>query len=838
MTVQDILERLKGVKRSGSGYVACCPAHDDRAASLSVSQGADGKVLLKCFAGCSCEQICSAIGVTIKDLFPRRENEGAGRGLNIEAVYDYYDPEGRPLIRVLRLIPKSFRRQSPDGKGGWAWGGTGDVHALYRWPQLKAACAAGQVVFLVEGEKDCDNLVRAGAVATTALGGASKWCDSYGVEFRGAAVVYIIADNDAPGRKHALAAKATLTVAGCERVRCVTLPADINGSKVKDVSDALLAGWTLDDIAQHCATAAEVGAEPERSNDKNDLPWDKPLVDCLAIAIDREHRLIEGRLPAERKRKVIIEVSLHWLREHGAFYRDIEVPTLAGAYYFSRDMRELLSVESEVFGTWLAWISGLNRATVECRALLMAVGDAAMHADYSARINPSMYWERRDDRVYLSCGDGRMARITADGVELVDNGTDNVLMRSGRTCADWKLLPEAEAVPAWDVGVVGGISSTTESASLLLSLWLLSLPLNLKNRPPLSLCGDVGSGKTRAAIGLYEILGMVPRVSSADRSEKGADDFWVSVHFGGVSTIDNVDSKCRWLPDAVASAATGGRREKRRLYTDEDLIFLSARSAIIITSANPLYATDAGLADRLINIEFERVERDTRDGALSEEVESKRDAIMSWIAWTLSKALAVGESVPYVLNRRHPDWANWCWKCGKALGLETETESALRAAERSKARISVLADTFIGAPLYRTMERYARLWEGSAEGIRSLLIANESYDDRMQQQLSAHRIGVYLRSNRVALQEVFNLSSRIVRGQTWWSITPPSANLPYKSEEISNCGGDGGDKVPFINSTELNKKIEEVKNGANIPTIPTTSTQNEDDWDPYEEWED
>lgn len=830
MNLPEILERLKGVKKSGNGYIACCPAHDDRAASLSISQGADGKILLKCFAGCSCEQVCSAIGVTIKDLFPRRDVEGAGRNLTIEATYDYQDPDGRPLIRVLRLVPKSFRRQSPDGQGGWRWGGTSDVHALYRWPQLRAACAAGQVVFLVEGEKDCDNLVRTGAVATTALGGASRWCDSYGVEFRGAASVYIVADNDAPGRKHALAAKATLTLAGCERVRCITLPAEINGCKVKDVSDALLAGWTLDDIAQHCATAAEVGVEPER-NDKEDLPWDKPLQDCLAIAINREHRLIEGRLPAERKRKVIIEVSLRWLREHGAFYRDIEVPTLAGAYYFSRDMRELLSVESEVFGTWLAWISGLNRATVECRALLMAVGDAAMHADFSARINPSMYWERRDDRVYLSCGDGRMARITVDGVELVDNGTDNVLMRSGRTCAEWHLLPESESVPAWDVGVVGDVSSTTESASLLLSLWLLSLPLNLKNRPPLSLCGDVGSGKTRAAIGLYEILGMVPRVSSADRSEKGADDFWVSVHFGGITTIDNVDSKCRWLPDAVASAATGGRREKRRLYTDEDLIFLSARSAIIITSANPLYATDAGLADRLINIEFERIERDTRDGALSEEVESKRDAIMSWIAWTLSKALAVSDTLPYVLNRRHPDWANWCWRCGKALGLETETEKTLRAAEKSKARISVLSDTFIGAPLYRCMQEIGQIWEGTAEGIRSLLLQHESYDERMQTMLSAHKIGVYLRSNRVALQEVFNLSSRIRDGHTWWRLTPPDSILPISEREFS---GDSGDNMPVINSTEKIKIIEEVKNKGNIPTIPTEK----EGWDPYKAWED
>ena len=46
--IQNVLGRLKGVKQVSGGYVACCPAHDDKHPSLSVTEK-DGKVLLEHF---------------------------------------------------------------------------------------------------------------------------------------------------------------------------------------------------------------------------------------------------------------------------------------------------------------------------------------------------------------------------------------------------------------------------------------------------------------------------------------------------------------------------------------------------------------------------------------------------------------------------------------------------------------------------------------------------------------------------------------------------------------------------------------------------------------------
>jgi hypothetical protein len=55
------LARGLGGRRSDNGWVARCPAHDDRDPSLSIGEGVDGRLLLCCFAGCSWSEIRHAL---------------------------------------------------------------------------------------------------------------------------------------------------------------------------------------------------------------------------------------------------------------------------------------------------------------------------------------------------------------------------------------------------------------------------------------------------------------------------------------------------------------------------------------------------------------------------------------------------------------------------------------------------------------------------------------------------------------------------------------------------------------------------------------------------------
>lgn len=70
MRIERFLELVDGVKRSGDHWMAKCPAHDDSTPSLSIGEGRDGRVLIKCHSGgCSFESIVSALGLEPSDLF-------------------------------------------------------------------------------------------------------------------------------------------------------------------------------------------------------------------------------------------------------------------------------------------------------------------------------------------------------------------------------------------------------------------------------------------------------------------------------------------------------------------------------------------------------------------------------------------------------------------------------------------------------------------------------------------------------------------------------------------------------------------------------------------------
>jgi hypothetical protein len=71
VTAEEFTRHLELVRRSGSGWVAKCPAHDDSSPSLSICVGNEGRILIKCHAGCAVPDIVSALGFQMSVLFGR-----------------------------------------------------------------------------------------------------------------------------------------------------------------------------------------------------------------------------------------------------------------------------------------------------------------------------------------------------------------------------------------------------------------------------------------------------------------------------------------------------------------------------------------------------------------------------------------------------------------------------------------------------------------------------------------------------------------------------------------------------------------------------------------------
>ena len=70
MQAENLVVYLGQVKKTHSGWMACCPAHDDSSPSLSIKQAND-RILMHCFAGCSVGSITAALGLNMGDLFSR-----------------------------------------------------------------------------------------------------------------------------------------------------------------------------------------------------------------------------------------------------------------------------------------------------------------------------------------------------------------------------------------------------------------------------------------------------------------------------------------------------------------------------------------------------------------------------------------------------------------------------------------------------------------------------------------------------------------------------------------------------------------------------------------------
>jgi 5S rRNA maturation endonuclease (ribonuclease M5) len=202
----DLLERLDKVRKTPKGWQACCPAHEDRNPSLSITEAGD-KILLKCFAGCEVDAICAALGVATGELFadaPKGVRKGGARPSraaqsvkrSLVDTYVYYDEAGAELYRIDRLengTGKTFRQYRMIG--GKRDNSLGDVRrVLWRLPML----ATVEDVCIVEGEKCVNALESIGIQSTTNSGGANGWRDEFADSLKGKHV-WVMPDMDNAG---------------------------------------------------------------------------------------------------------------------------------------------------------------------------------------------------------------------------------------------------------------------------------------------------------------------------------------------------------------------------------------------------------------------------------------------------------------------------------------------------------------------------------------------------------------------------------------------------------------------------------------------------------------
>lgn len=226
--VTKLLAKFDSVKETSSGWSARCPAHEDRQASLSIGVGDDGRVLLKCHAGCDHKKIVAALGLEERDLFDDNatqpaatkkstSSKAAGKAYATDQaaignyarrfgkpamIHAYLDEHGVHVGSVIRwqVSPtKKEIRPTSLHADGWR-----QEHMPEPRPLLdrRRIVETTGTIYVVEGEKKVDALRGLGLLGTTSVGGSNAASKSDWSPLAGRDVV-ILPDADDPGRKYA-----------------------------------------------------------------------------------------------------------------------------------------------------------------------------------------------------------------------------------------------------------------------------------------------------------------------------------------------------------------------------------------------------------------------------------------------------------------------------------------------------------------------------------------------------------------------------------------------------------------------------------------------------------
>lgn len=545
------------------------------------------------------------------------------------------------------------------------------------------------------------------------------------------------------------------------------------------------------------------------------LPALKELTQQIKGVTDGQQSSVEGiraelwrifqipKLSATERNRLQCDAVVEWLHQRGKFYHLATKPDFNGSMYFDGERKLLLHIRADAFLAWLSDLLGMNRGERGFLLVQSAVETESL-TDRATAIEPARYWAGHlPGAVYISNGPGHIVKITSGGVAMVDNGTDGVLFSSESVLPPWNLADPVD--PFETCTIFSDMSVAAPHGKLLFQLWAMSLPTDQRTKPPLTLSGTVGSGKTRVIVGIFELYGLPPRVGAVTKS--GENDFWAAMDGGGLCCFDNADTRVDWLPDALAAAATAGCQEKRRLYTDSERVILRPRSWVAVTSANPSFAADAGLSDRLLVVRLNRRKGGTAEAKLSDEVLAARDAGLSWICRMISAALADTAPVPDGLNQRHPDFAAFAARLGRAMGCEAETVAALQAAEADKSLFN-LENDFIGMAILESM-RGGEPFNGTAA---ELLERLKTTDPSLEGQLSTKRLSKRMKKLWPHIEAVFNAKQEDGHGGILrFSLKPPRG------------GGFGGIETAFSEKSYARENME------TFTELPSESHQNHQD---------
>lgn len=401
------------------------------------------------------------------------------------------------------------------------------------------------------------------------------------------------------------------------------------------------------------------------------------------------------------------ETICRWLLERGALVCDAERGT---PYLLADDGGMLALTDNESLALQAAIARcGVNPAEPAFDWLYHDLRTTAANEGRRVQVRRFSFSDLATSTVYVSCGP-RGYVVAQPGQKLAwrPNGADDIIFAADAVLPDWDwqadpLSPlELQAFQPALAAPLEVPEYTPEIQQVFLGVFLAGMIANLRPLPLLALLGNKGGGKSTLARSIVRIIyGPASGVTPLSDDPR---DFWAMAKMRLCFALDNVDAEPPpWLVDALAVVATGGRKQSRKLYTDEELTDKELRAAVVITSRTAPFARP-DVAERILpltTVEFSDARR-RADSEIDREVMEYRSEVFAYLVTAAANMLSWAPQAPGELPARFLDFARLAWAWYAATGQPERAVPALNAWRAAQALAVGDAD-----PLLRAILEYA-----------------------------------------------------------------------------------------------------------------------------------
>lgn len=613
MELNSLLSAFKKVKKSSSGFMALCPAHDDHDPSLSITFNGDW-CSLHCYAGCSQEDILRNVGLKRADLFIGKK--AAEKRVIAETEFCYHEASGTvSYIKIRRDYDdgtKGFEFRLPNGKMGL----NGKPHLPYNLHNLKQA----DRIIVVEGEKCADSVIKQGYTATTLdCGAKSKWQKEYLKHFKGKEV-WIIPDNDLAGMEYASMLKSHITWAQIK-----PLP---ELKEKGDIFDWLENGHTFEELE-------DVPEYVPPGEDKNDDKTEKKKQSQLLLSTF-DNQQVQLLLDENHDVYVKAKVDNHF-EVYSAYSKDFSLWAQRCFFY--------------EYGT-----------TVRDEAIKQSVNELVAEAKFGGAPTIRLYNRvaREGNSIWydLTDKDWRSIEVSSGSWKVV--GDSPTLFKRYR-----HQEPQVIPITGGDLKQIFDYVRI-DDYKLLFLCWLVSCFVPDIPHPVTIVYGEKGAAKSTMCTLIKKLID--PSVMDTLSLRKDERALLVNLQNHYYLPFDNVSSISAETSDTLCRAVTGGAIQQRKLHTDADDYIFNFRRCLTINGINNV-VDRADLLDRSILIEVLRVNEDMRR-ELQEVLDSfKKDRpyILGAVFDVLAKAKEIYPTVELDKLPRMADFCRWGYAIAEAI---------------------------------------------------------------------------------------------------------------------------------------------------------------------------